>query len=142
MSIGLVLLAQQASAQSGCVIVSAELDRYFRAIGTDEATKTADELSVLDIPVVLQTYADTARDAAKALDRKRVYTAEQVAVLDNLTGFVDCFVGDESVPVWIDGVSMPFAERFSQQSRLDLLEAVYAGNGEAPVIGCIRGGQC
>ena len=138
----LLSLAPVAHAQSGCTMVSAELDRHYRGLGTSQGVETAEKLSRLDVDFILQHYADTARDAAKALDRGRDYPPTQVTVLDNLTGVIDCFVGDEDRLVQINSVSMPFPERFSEPNRLALLDALYTQDRTASVIGCIRGGRC
>ncbi|MCU0829765.1 MAG: hypothetical protein MUE52_20895 [Tabrizicola sp.] len=137
-----VFAAHQAAAQSGCTMVSADLDQHYRGLGTAEGTETAEKLGSLDVDFILQLYADEAREAAKALDRGRDYADEDIAVLDNLTGLIDCFVGDEDRLVWINSVQMPFPERFDQDNREALLTALYAKDRTAPILRCIRGGQC
>jgi hypothetical protein len=138
----LSLAAGGAAAQSGCVAVAAEADGQLRAMGTPEAARVADALGELDTAVILQVYADVAREVAQDLDRGRGVTPQDAALLDNLTGMVDCFVGDETAPVFINSVTMPFAERFDGANRMALLEAVERQDATAPVIGCIRGGLC
>lgn len=143
LTICLIAFARQASAQSGCEMVSSELDSHFIGLGTPEGAQIAQALGNLEPDVIFQLYADTARDLAKALDRARPYTTAQVSVLDNLTGVIDCFMDDSIATVLIDGAyEIPFTERFSNQSRLALLDALYNNDATAPVIGCIRGGQC
>ena len=131
-----------AAAQSGCAMIASDLDAYYRGIGTAEALAVAQALGELNSDVILQLYADWAREGAEALDRDREFTANDIALLDHLGGMVDCFIGDETRMVRINSVTMPFSERFGSANRLALLDALQSRDRNAPVIGCIRGGRC
>jgi flagellar hook-associated protein FlgK len=132
--------AHQAAAQSGCQYVATQLDGYYRSLGTTEATQIADKLANADGPAILQTYAQSAYDAATALADGKTVEDTQIANVDYLDGMIGCFVGDEDQAVSLNGTSFPFSEKFDPQIRGDLVDALMAANRNAPVIACIKDG--